>query len=194
MTPPPGFFAEIRTIDAALAARMAASWHTGCPVPLSDLRYLLIDYWGFDRRERRGELVVHADSADGIVTVFEDLFVAKFPIERMVLVDDYDGNDERSMAANNTSAFNCRFVAGTSTWSQHAYGRAVDINPVQNPYLRGSTVHPPAGAKYLDRSLTEDGVIHPGDAVVSAFTAMGWSWGGDWVGSKDYQHFAAMGR
>ncbi len=194
LMPPPGFFTEIKPIDTALAARMEPSWRPGCPVPLSDLRYLLIDYWGFDGREHRGELVVRAGWASEITAVFEELFWASFPIERMVLIDDFNGDDHRSMAANNTSAFNCRVVAGTTSWSEHAYGRAIDINPVQNPYLQGSTVQPPAGVAYVDRSLDAPGMIHAGDAVVTAFDAIGWAWGGDWMNSKDWQHFSATGR
>jgi hypothetical protein len=194
LTPPPGFFAEIEPIDTGLAARMESSWYPGCPVPLQNLRYVRVDYWGFDGREHRGELVIHADSATDIVSVFEALFSARFPIQQMVLVDDYGGDDDRSMAANNTSAFNCRCVAGTTRWSEHAFGRAIDINPVQNPYLRGSIVSPPAGADYLDRSLNATGMLHTGDAAVTAFADIGWAWGGDWTSSKDYQHFSATGR
>jgi hypothetical protein len=193
-TPPPGFYSTIMGIDADLAERMEPSWRTGCPVPLSDLRYVLVDYWGFDGREHRGELVVHADWADEIVAVFEELFQARFPFEQMVLIDEYDGDDGRSMAANNTSAFNCRFVSGTTRWSEHAYGRAIDINPVQNPYVRGSIVSPSAGSAYVDRTLDLPGMIHSGDVVVTAFDNVGWLWGGNWINSKDYQHFSATGR
>ncbi len=193
-TPPPGFYSEITIIDADLAERMESSWRAGCPVPLSDLRYVLVDYWGFDGREYRGELVVHADWAEEIVAVFDDLFQARYPFEQVVLIDEYDGDDRRSMAANNTSAFNCRFVSGTTRWSEHAYGRAIDINPVQNPYVRGTVIQPPAGAAYVDRSLDLPGMIHAGDRVFAAFEAIGWSWGGDWISSKDYQHFSATGR
>ncbi len=194
LAPPPGFYFEIASIGADLAERMESTWHAGCPVPLSDLRYLLVDYWGFDGREHRGELVVHADWADEIASVFEDLFQARYPFEQVVLIDDYDGDDRRSMAANNTSVFNCRVVSGTTTWSEHAYGRAIDINPVQNPYVRGSTIQPPAGADYFDRSLELPGMIQSGDSVTAAFAAIGWEWGGDWINSKDYQHFSATGR
>jgi len=173
---------------------MQPSWRSGCPVPLEDLRYVRVGHWGFDGRVHRGEVVIHADWATGITAVFADLFEARFPIEQMVLIDEFDGDDELSMAANNTSAFNCRFVAATTTWSEHAYGRAIDINPVQNPYLRGSIVQPPAGTEYLDRSLTEAAMLHDGDAVVSAFDGIGWSWGGGWANSQDYQHFSATGR
>jgi hypothetical protein len=194
MTQPSGFSAEIRAIDTDLAGRLESSWHPGCPVALSDLRYVQVDHRGFDGRAHRGELVIHVDWAGAVAAVFEELFWAGFPIERMVLVDEYDGDDTRSMAANNTSAFNGRFVAGTSRWSEHAYGRAIDINPVQNPYLRGSHVEPPSAARYLDRSLDEPGMIRAGDVVVAAFATIGWTWGGNWSGPQDYQHFSATDR
>jgi hypothetical protein len=98
------------------------------------------------------------------------------------------------VAADNTSAFNCRFVSGTTRWSEHAYGRALDVNPVENPFVSGSYVSPPAGAAYADRSRRAPGMVHAGDATVRAFAAVGWGWGGSWPGSKDYQHFSATGR
>ncbi|MGF1665424.1 MAG: M15 family metallopeptidase [Acidimicrobiia bacterium] len=194
MVPPAGYFARVTEIDNALAARMETSWRPGCPVALSELRYVELDHWDFDGTERRGELVVHAAFADDIVEVFEVLFDQGFPIERMVLVDDYAGDDLASMDANNTSAFNCRLAQGSSRWSEHAYGRAIDINPVQNPYVSGATVLPPAGAAYLDRTETSPGMVLPGDVVVGSFAAIGWEWGGDWVSLKDYQHFSSTGR
>ena len=111
----------------------------------------------------------------------------------MQLVDDFGGDDAASMAANNTSAFNCRRVAGSSSWSQHSYGRAIDINPVQNPYVSGSTVSPPAGGAYLDRGHIRPGMIVADDAAVRSFAAVGWSWGGAWARTKDYQHFSLTG-
>jgi hypothetical protein len=194
MVPPVGYFARVSVIDDALAARMATSWRSGCPVPLSDLRYVELDHWDFDGGERRGELVVHAEFSDDIVEVFEVLFDRRFPIHRMVLVDEYGGDDLASMAANNTSAFNCRLAQGSSRWSEHAYGRAIDINPVQNPYVSGATVLPPAGTSYLDRTVPSPGMVLPDDVVVGGFAAIGWSWGGDWVSLKDYQHFSSTGR
>ena len=112
---------------------------------------------------------------------------------------EYRGDDDRSMAANNTSGYNCRRVAGSSSWSDHAYGTAIDINPVQNPYLRGSSVMPRNGLQFatVDRSAAARapaGVIRTDDVVVRAFAEIGWSWGGDWASSKDYQHFAAPGQ
>jgi hypothetical protein len=190
------FEGTIAPIDAGIRARMSFSWRPGCPVPTEDLRLLTIDHWGFDGAVRRGEMIVHADEAASLVQVLAVLFAGRFPIERMKLVDAYGGNDDRSMAANNTSAFNCRAATGNpGVWSEHSYGRAIDINPVQNPYVTADgTVLPPAGSAYTNRSEVADGMIGPGDVVVRAFAAIGWEWGGDWSGIKDYQHFSSTGR
>src|SRR5712691_1422231 len=187
---PPVFHSTTSVIDAATRARMTYSWHPGCPIPIQDLRYITMSYWGFDGAAHTGEMVVNRRVAGGAVKVFGKLFAARYPIRRMRLVDAYGGDDDRSMAANNTSAFNCRAVTGGTSWSQHAYGWAIDINPVQNPYVsRGGTVLPPAGAPYANRSLAAKGMIHAGDAVVRAFASVGWGWGGSWSGTRDYQHF-----
>lgn len=185
---------EITPISPALARRMTpTSWRPGCPVPLSRLRYLRVSHMGFDGRERTGELVVHERHALSVAIAFRLLWNAAFPVERMRLVDDHGGDDDASMAANNTSAFNCRRITGTSRWSQHAYGAAVDINPRQNPYVSGATVAPPDGRSYLDRGAVRPGMLVEGGAGVAAFDAVGWSWGGRWASSKDYQHVSASG-
>lgn len=191
-----GFRGEVRELDEATRTRMVpSSWRPGCPVALDELRLVVVDHWGFDGQVHRGELVLHADQAADVLQVFRTLFEQRFPIQRMRLVDDYGGDDERSMAANNTSAFNCRLVAGGGRWSEHAYGRAVDVNPVQNPYVsRGGEVAPAAGSAHLDRSRAVEGMIRPGDGVVRAFASIGWSWGGNWSSAKDYQHFSSTGR
>jgi hypothetical protein len=173
---------------------MSTSWHPGCPVSIRELRLLTVDHWGFDGSVHRGKLVVHRDEAADVLAAMRRLFQARFPIQRMRLVDAYGGDDERSMAANNTSAFNCRGVPGSSSWSEHAYGRAIDINPVQNPEVRGDAVSPPAGVRYLDRSRRVRGMIREGGVVVRAFASVGWRWGGNWNSLKDYQHFSASGR
>jgi poly-gamma-glutamate synthesis protein (capsule biosynthesis protein) len=185
----------VQRIGAGLRARMRYSHRPGCPVPLSDLRYLRLPYVGFDGRTHTGELVVHEDFARAVVGVFGRLYEARWPIRRMRLVDDYQGDDNRSMAANNTSGFNCRRVAGSDAWSNHAYGAAIDINPRQNPYVTGSSVAPPAGVRFatIDRSIGASvpvGTVRTGDVVVRAFARIGWEWGGTWLTSKDYQHFS----
>jgi poly-gamma-glutamate synthesis protein (capsule biosynthesis protein) len=139
-------------------------------------------------------MVVHAGHADDVVGIFGRLYDARWPIRRMHLVSGYGGNDNRSMAANNTSAYNCRQVAGEDTWSRHAYGAAIDINPVQNPYVTGEGARPPRGRRFADvgRSVGAEagqGVIKRGDVVVRAFGEKGWTWGGTWS-QPDYQHFA----
>jgi hypothetical protein len=191
---PPRFRGSVAAIDPATRSRMRWSWRPGCPVGLANLRLLRVDHWGFDRRVHRGELVVHRDQARRVLGVLERLFRVGYPIRRMRLVDAYRADDDRSMAANNTSAFNCRRVAGTSRWSEHAYGRAIDVNPVRNPYIAGRHVSPPAGRPYANRARRAPGMIHAGDAVVRAFAAAGWAWGGNWRAARDYQHFSASGR
>jgi hypothetical protein len=121
------------------------------------------------------------------------LYRVGYPIRRMRLIDAYNGSDDRSMAADNTSAFNCRRVAGSSSWSEHAYGRAIDVNPVQNPSVEGGVASPAAGQSYVNRSKHKRGMIHAGGAVVRAFASVGWGWGGSWSSPKDYQHFSSTG-
>jgi hypothetical protein len=192
--PAPVFDAVVWPIDDATRARMPHSWRAGCPVSLDELRLVSLDYWGYDGAEKQGELVVHADHAGAIADVFQGLFESRFPIERMQLVDAYGGDDFASTADNNTAAFNCRSVVGQpGTWSEHAYGRAIDVNPLVNPYLGEPRVNDPRLAPYLDRSLEAPGMIRAGDAVVGAFAAVGWTWGGTWS-TPDYQHFSATGR
>lgn len=189
------FASSVRAIDAATAARMTASWRPGCPVAVTDLRLVTLTHWGFDGRVRSGELVVHARYAEAVVSAFERLFAARFAIEQVRLVDEFDGDDDRSMAANNTSAFNCRKATGSDRWSEHAFGRAIDINPVQNPYvMRSGAVLPPNGAAHARRDPSTPGLVTAGGPVVAAFRAIGWGWGGTWSAGKDYQHFSASGR
>lgn len=160
------------------------------------LALLTLTHWGFDGKPHQGELVVHRQHAPDILMAMQKIYDGRFPIERMELVDNFKGDDNRSMEANNTSAFNCRKVqAGSGGWSEHAYGRAIDINPVQNPSVSASKmVSPPSGRRYAVRSQAAKGMIHPNDPVVTAFRAEGWKWGGEWRSLKDYQHFSATGR
>lgn len=137
-----------------------------------------------------GQLVAHESASADLVQVFRRLFDVGFTIERMELVQNYDGDDDLSMAANNTSAFNCREVAWRpGVWSLHAYGLAIDINPLLNPYVSATRLLPPEGAQYADRGLQVAGMIHGDGPVVEAFASVGWGWGGYWASGKDYQHF-----
>jgi len=191
----PAFRGSIATGRDAVRTRVRYSWRRGCPVGPVELRLLRADYWGFDGRVHRGELIVHRDHARRILRVLKRLFQARYPIQRLRLVDAYRADDDRSMAANNTSGFNCRQVSGSSSWSEHAFGRAIDLNPLRNPYVtRGGRVSPPAGRPYANRARRAAGMIHAGDGVVRAFAAAGWRWGGSWSGSRDYQHFSSTGR
>lgn len=171
---------------------MRSTYRAGCPVPLADLRYLTLSYHGFDGTSHTGELVVSARVATDVVAIFRALYDKDFPFRSMRLVDDFNGSDDASMAADNTSAFNCRPITGGCSWSEHSYGEAVDIDPRENPYISGGSVLPPAGARFVDRP-NAPGVIHPGDLVVRAFAQMGWTWGGSWTAPVDLQHFSRSG-
>ncbi|MFT4143512.1 MAG: M15 family metallopeptidase [Mobilitalea sp.] len=169
------------------------SYGENCEVPFEDLRYVKVLYFGFDDKTHEGELIVNKAIAGDIAEIFKELYEIKYPIEQMVLVDEYDADDNLSMAANNTSSFNYREVDGTNRLSLHSYGLAIDINPFYNPYVReidGKTVITPAGSEeYADRSLDCKYYIRKDDAVYQAFVSRGFTWGGDWNTLKDYQHF-----
>lgn len=181
-------------ISDEIAARMTpSSWRPGCPVPLSSLRYMRLSYLGFDGSENLGELVVNEQDVTAVAIAFKLMWDDGFRIERMQLVDDFGGDDGASMAANNTSAFNCRQVSGGSRWSEHSYGRAIDINPVQNPWVGSQRFEPAAAAAFLDRSDLRPGMLAEGWPAVRAFDRIGWGWGGRWTSTRDYQHVSASG-
>ena len=193
MAGPMSYRARIGPIPPAIAAAMeGVSWHADprCP-PLAELALLNLIHVDPAGAEREGELVVAAGLADDVARAFERLHAARFPIERMERIDLYGGSDDRSMAANNSSGFNFRTIAGSDQLSLHALGRAIDINPLWNPYVVRDRVHPPAGSAFLDRAQVRPGMIVRPGPVTDAFDAIGWDWGGDWTrGVKDYHHFA----
>jgi hypothetical protein len=166
------------------------SWRDvpACP-PFEQLRLLRLRHYGFDGAVHTGELVVHEELAEEVCEIFERILQARFPIESLRRIDDYRADDEASMAANNSSGFNFRVIDGSSTLSQHALGRAVDINPVQNPWVRGARVDPGGGRSYLERAHVRAGMIVRPGPVVEAFTRAGWAWGGD-LAQPDYHHFS----
>ena len=170
------------------------TYRAGCPVGPKDLRTLHVGHWGFDGKPKRGSIVVHRAVARDVLKVFRVLYAERFPIRRVEPASRYRGSDDRSMAADNTSGFNCRPVEGTSSWSMHAYGKAIDMNPLENPYVRGATVSPRRGRAFLDRSRYRKGMIREGDVVTRAFDSIGWGWGGRWQSLKDWQHFSTNGR
>jgi hypothetical protein len=190
------FRGSVSPIPPAMRTTMTGvSWRPGCPVALDDLRLIRASHLGLDGRVHTGRLVVHRDVARDVLAILRRLYAARFPIRRMVPVDEYGGSDFRSIEADNTSAFNCRYVDGTTRWSEHAYGRAIDLNPIENPYVTasGTTSHP-ASRPYLRRTPYRPGMAVDGGIVVRAFDAAGWGWGGRFAGARDYQHFSASGR
>jgi hypothetical protein len=183
------------TVSPVRWSELRFSYRPGCPVPPAELRTVRLTHWGFDGRAHVGTLVVNRRVTRDVVAVFSRLYAARFPIRRMVPVSAYRGDDEASMAADNTSAFNCRAAVGsTGSWSVHAFGLAVDVNPVENPYLLNGRALPPAGRRYADRSRRRAGMAVAGGVLVRAFESRGWGWGGRWSGSPDYQHFSTTGR
>jgi hypothetical protein len=188
---PPAVKSELRT---------AHEWHPGCPVPLSGLRVLTVTTWGFDARAHTGQLVVNAKAAAPLTSVFRQLYEMRFPIRHMGLSDAYGPVRSRPADGDVTASFECRQAVpspctggtGTGSWSEHAYGEAVDLNPVENPYVGCGMTRDRASRPYLDRSRLRPGMVSP--RVVAAFRSVGWGWGGSWSGStKDYMHFSATG-
>lgn len=193
---PPPFRSSIAPLTAKERAAMTPSvWRKGCPVGLASLRVVSVSHWDFNGRVRTGRLVVHRDVAADVAEAMRRLYAARFPIRWMVPIERFGGSDFRSIEADNTSAFNCRYVDGTRRWSNHAYGRAIDINPIENPYVSasGRTSHP-ASVPYVRRTPHRLGMLFAGGAGIRAFDAIGWGWGGRWSGAKDFQHVSASGR
>jgi D-alanyl-D-alanine carboxypeptidase len=178
-------------IEPVRWADLRHSYRAGCPVPPAQLRTVRVSYWDFRGVEREGAIVVAREVAPDVVSVFRRLWQARFPIRRLRPVSEYNGSDDASMAADNTSGFNCRYVGGTRRWSLHAYGVAIDVNPVENPYVQGERVSPPTGRAFLDRSRLRKGMAVEGGVLVRAFAAVGWKWGASF---GDYQHFSTTGR
>jgi hypothetical protein len=182
-------------VERVTAQDLRYSWHRGCPVGPAQLRRVRLRYVGFDGRTHPGQLIVNAAVVKQVVVVFETLYDARFPIRKMVPIDVYHGSDDRSVAADNTSSFNCRaaVTSGPKHWSMHAYGEAIDVNTVENPYVQNGRISHSNARPYLDRTNVRPGMAVDGGPLVRAFAKVGWSWGGRWSGSTDYQHFSANG-
>jgi len=195
------FHSSIQPLPAPLQAQLTGGfWHTGCPVPLSGLRVLTISHWGFDGRVQTGQVVVNEHAAAPLARVFKRLYQLRFRIRHMRLADAYGPTSSQPADGDISGAFECRQAVpspcsggtGTGTWSQHAYGKAIDLNPIENPYVGCGRTRKRASIPYLDRSRRRRGMVTP--AVVEAFRSIGWGWGGNWAGStKDYMHFSASG-
>jgi hypothetical protein len=195
------FHASVEPLPAPLRAELTGLyWHPGCPVPLSQLRVLTVDHWGFDGQAHIGRLVVNADAAAPLARVFRRLYKLRFPIRHLRLSDQYGQAQTQPADHDISGSFDCRQAvpspcssgAGTGTWSEHAYGEAVDLNPVENPYVGCGMTRDRSARRYLDRTRLRPGMVTP--AVVQAFRSVGWGWGGAWAGdTKDYMHFSASG-
>ena len=167
-------------------------FHCCCDKEINNLVKLLsvkVSYINMNGESEMGELVVNEEIAAEVVDIFREIYQCRFPINKMIPIDFYNCNDDKSMEDNNTSCFNYRLVSGSRKLSDHSFGKAIDINPLFNPFVKRKKVSPENGKMYIDRNLQEEGMIQKNDCVVNAFKSRGWYWGGDWKHSKDYQHF-----
>jgi len=196
------YHVSARPLPANVRMQIVASghYHSGCPVPLSGLRLLTVTHWGFDGRTHTGQLVVNAHAVAPLRKVFRHLYQLHFPIRHMLVADEYgpkrmlprDGDVSASFECRQAVPSPCTGGTGTGHWSEHAYGEAVDLNPVENPYVGCGMTRDKTALSYLDRTRVRKGMVTP--AVVAAFRSVGWGWGGSWSGStKDYMHFSATG-
>lgn len=183
---------QINTLEQSVIDQMKEHniWSDECPVPLNDLRVVTVTHYNFDAKIITGEIMVHKNIAEKVVNIFQELFDRKFAIHSLKLIQEFEGNDILSMEANNSSAFNFRKIANTNKVSQHSYGIAIDINPVQNPYIKNNNeiiiIQPQSGKDFLDRTNIRSGMV---EEIVDLFKDHGFNWGGDWTSLKDYQHF-----
>ena len=194
LPPPPDeeFHYTIGSIPPDVLAR--ASWVPECPVTLDELAYVTVSHYGFDGGFHTGEILVNAAVAEDVVEVFRKLHEARFPIEQMRVITEEEIDAPPTGDWNDTTSFVCRPAVGSESWSQHAYGLAIDINPFHNPYVKGDLVLPELASTYVDREDARPGMLFDGDVVTEAFADMGWGWGGDWKTLKDWMHFSSNGR
>ncbi len=181
---------NVKDIDSELKAdMMGKSYHVNDTISLNHLKVVYVKHYGFDGEVHEGRIIVNKLIANDISDIFNELFLVKYPIEKIIPICYYEGDDDMSISDNNTSGFNYRVIEGTDRLSRHAYGLAIDINPLVNPWVTNTAVYPPEGEKYADRTLDQMGMIKRGDPCYNAFISRGFTWGGDWTSSKDYQHF-----
>ena len=197
--PEPRFDGGVFRIGPFLRQRLVGrNWHPGCPVGIDDLRHVRVSHWNFEGHVRSGPLIVHETVARDVLWVFRRLFEVRFPIRHIALPPRYRPPERRDWFSTHdrSSSFNCRPATGNpGSLSHHSYGWAIDINPLENPYVRSDgSVLRRAAKPYTDRARRDPGMIHRGDVVVRSFARIGWEWGGDWVTLKDYMHFSLTGR
>ncbi len=188
---------NIKQISVELKNKMIKNknYHNGCPVQIEDLRTVNVKYYTFDGKINNGDLIVHKNVSNDVVKIFDDLFAIRYPVNKIIPIHYFNSSDFASIEADNTSAFNCRYATGESGWSKHAYGKAIDINPIENPYVfrSGNTSHKNSVfflKRVHDKNRKNDqAVLVNGDEAIKIFAKYGWGWGGTWNGAKDYQHF-----
>jgi hypothetical protein len=186
-----GYESSIEPVPPDVLAR--SSWSEDCPVTVDELSYLTVTHVGFDGESHTGEMIVNASVASDVAGVFGKLYEARFPIEQMRVITAEEVDDHPTGDWNETTSFVCRPAVGSTSWSYHAYGLAIDVNPFHNPYLKGDLVIPELASAYVDREDLRTGMIVPGDVVTGAFADIGWEWGGNWRSLKDWMHFSSTG-
>lgn len=192
LPPPQGrYAATIEPVPQDVLAR--STWEPACPVAATDLRYLTMSFWGFDDRPHTGEMLVNGKVAEEVTRVFKRLYEARYPIEEMRVTRADELDIAPTGDGNNTGAFVCKTIEHQSSWSAHAYGLAIDLNPFLNPYRKGDLVLPELASAYLDRGWRRPGMVFPGGVAVRAFSAIGWTWGGTWTSPEDLMHFSETG-
>lgn len=194
-----GYFTQTYINDRLFQRIYKKSYKEDCTVPRGDLRYLRVLHYDFSGNIRVGEIICNKSISDDLLSIFKKLYQAKYPIEKILLVDDYGADDEVSSGDNNTSCFNYRKVPESESMSLHAYGMAIDINPLYNPYIMRDasgtvTCSPANGAEYMDRSQEIPHKIDSKDLCVKLFKEAGFTWGGDWQNEPDYMHFSRGSR
>ena len=183
------------SVNEVTAERLAHSWTPDCPVAPEEVVLVEVSHWGFDGAVHAGAIVVASAEGENVLAIFRRLFDLGYPIESVIPIGDLPpGIEDDDPDYNNTSALHCRRATGSTRWSEHAKGLAIDINPLLNPFITSNILWPAGSERYLDRSLGEPGMIGDGDQVVQAFADHGWLWGGYWSSIKDYQHFSVSGR
>jgi D-alanyl-D-alanine carboxypeptidase-like protein len=196
------FHSSITPVPASMQKQLKAGgfWHKGCPVGLSDLRLLTVTHRGFDGHRHTGQIITNKNAAGPLANVFHQLYRLHFPMHHMHFSDVYGPASGRPRDGDVTGSFECRQAvpspctggSGTGSWSNHAYGMAIDINPVENPYVGCGQSRDPLAQSYRDRSRHRRGMVTR--RVVNAFGSVGWGWGGAWAGNtKDYMHFSFNG-
>jgi hypothetical protein len=189
--PGQGFSSLIEKVPHSVLAR--STWDPACPVTADELAYVRLAFWGFDHRRHTGELLLDRSVAHDVVQAFRTLYRARFPFEELRVTRRSELDAPPTGDGNDTGAFVCRPAVGSTAYSQHAYGLAIDIDPFQNPYTQGDLVLPELASTYVDRHHVRPGMITPDGVVVRAFASIGWTWGGTWRSAKDYQHFSRNG-